>query len=466
MSPLRVKYLILFGLSENMGEIRKTINGEGEFCFIGYNINLKLKSPFILEQYKNGLIKINFSLNNRNKNWNHIGRLWDKATENNIVVEGSLKGKVYNPDGQITVKRFVIELVKTKPKKEHVTLDCDRKVEIIHRDCYQRKYTIEVGLTNLDFFGFIVELDEFDIIVTRIKDYSNIINQLREDKNAKLTAKAEIVCKKKRSLDISTEIKVITKLLSYALRTEINEIYEEYYYNGNLHKIILIPNRTKTFVSGRYLIHPYHGNYYDLGLFLKTTYLNYKRNYKTFGLDLAFDYYLDSMRSNIIQNKFILGMICLEVILGHYGDMREKTNNPIKKGIKARNKKDICKILSNEKEEVTEQTINKIVEKVSYPHLTLEEKLNEFLKEKVSMKLDKKDRELFQIRNKIVHTGMFPKSIVDGKKARKIDEIEEIYRLIYLNDRLILRILNYKRKIFYNILENFKTAFLDWKEKK
>lgn len=425
------------------------------------NKKIYVNSPFELYQFSDGKIKINFSLINQAYKCREISALDIDAYEMKKITNVSLKGNVQNPNGIIVAKYLNIELIEHKSGDCYFTLKSYGEIEIKYSDYKWRKYEVRFGLTNFYFDSFYVELKDFNIEFFKNQDYKNIIDQLKKEKGAQLTSEGILFCKKKKSTNLTSEIRDITRLLSYSIRTDIRSIYEQYYYKGNLHKILLIPAYTKDFVYGHYLINPNIPSLCKINDFIEAIHPYYVAQKESFGFNLAFDYYLNSIRSNIIQNMFIFGFICLEVLLDHFEGYQESIEKPLTTGIKKKYKKKIYKILKNHSEELSDDVIDKIAEKCSYLKVPVNTKLSKFGKE-FSMRFDKYDQELSVIRNEIIHTGNFPKYIGKGKNKRKIREIDEIYRLIYLNDRIILRLLNYKRKMFHNIFKNYQLDHIDF----
>ena len=108
----------------------KPINGKGNFHFSGYSKELYLESIFELNQYDNGLIKVTFSLERSNENWNKIGAIQNNAYDNKVFPIVSLIGDVYNPIGKIIAEELSIEYIDTGQDKEDIILDGSKKIEI------------------------------------------------------------------------------------------------------------------------------------------------------------------------------------------------------------------------------------------------------------------------------------------------------------------------------------------------
>ena len=115
--------------------------------------------------------------------------------------------------------------------------------------------------------------------------------------------------------------------------------------------------------------------------------------------------------------------------------------------------------MKNHKIEIKSEIIDEVANSVSFSSPFLHDKLNELTNE-FSISLNQLDLELPQIRNKIVHNGYFPEKINSGGKERELNPIEECKRAIFLLDRIILTLLNYKNQKILNIMDDFKSIKL------
>lgn len=223
-------------------------------------------------------------------------------------------------------------------------------------------------------------------------------------------------------------------------------------------KTILNPLLTKEFnTKENRLINSNHIGNCNLKSYLELTYPKYFEFKNQFGLNIVISLYLELLTIKYIDMQFLLAVTALETILNGYAEMRQETGNPITRSILRRNKKKTIELL--EEYDINNNEIAcKIVEEISNPYLNNHDKLNDFINdEDFQVELNEFDRDFVFIRNKIAHTGKFPKKIKYNGTEREISLGEEFNRLIYLLDRIILTILNYKEKPFYNELKKSET---------
>lgn len=248
-------------------------------------------------------------------------------------------------------------------------------------------------------------------------------------------------------------------MISYSCRNRISFIYEDYYFENRLFKTILNPLLTKEFnTKENSLIDSNHIGNCNLKSYLELTYPKYSEFKNQFGLNVVISLYLELLTIKYVDMQFLLAVTALETILNGYAEMRQETGNPTTRSILRRNKKKTIEILENY--DINNNEIAcKIAEKISNPSLNIHDKLNDFINDDdFQVELNEFDRDFIFIRNKIAHTGKFPKKIRYNGTEREISLGEEFNRLIYLLDRIILTILKYKEKPFYDKLGQTETT--------
>ena len=442
-------------------EIIRTLICEGIIRTIDKS-DIQCPVPFIINQYDDGHLQVEVNLHH-NKNSHKIIVLSDSYRRKNKTLYFSLKGRSLDPVGEIDIPTMYIRNSHYEPPNYKLSFEVTYTVDVKFGKYLHRKYELRVAITNLEFHPFSMVIDDVGFEFRKISDYEKIIDKLTDNRfEPKATCEMFVYNRKKCYPDYSEKIESLMRLLSYAVRTNVNSISEEYSYNNKLVRLKLKPARTKKFVRLRYLIDSGFVGHTNLSEFLSSTFPKYLENEEKFGFHLAFDYYLSSFQTNIYQEEFFSAYVCLEVLLDHYELLRKQSGNPIIKGNIQGNKRKIKTIIKQNNGRLKMQTITKIAEKISYSNLTINEKLYAFFQEKYSKNIDFEDRQLSEIRNTIIHTGKIPDEVGKDRQKRKIDIYKEICRLIYLNDRIILRILEYNRKLFHNPYKDYDYDHIDY----
>ena len=419
-----------------MCQITRNYTGNGNFI-VG---SKEYSANFSLVQYSNSNIIIE----------------WEVSDLINIEpgAKVAMEGIVTDPEGKIDAPYSHVNKVSLGSGTKIISMKSFRPVEITYLEQEYEKLHVRIGLTNFVFRdceqisseenGFSAEIDDFNVFLIQLDDYTEKV-KLLENKIEKKLITSELVL----SFNYDDMIKVqsliwnICYLLSYACRNVISPVYEDYFTDEYHLKTILRPVLTRDFHNRDPLIDSDHFHNCTLKDFLETVYSNYVEYKNKFGLNIVFSFYLEAVTFPYMDMGFLLNSTALETLLSGYEVLREEEGNPINKGIIKKNKKEIFKILKEndiELEEVAEEIANKI----SYPNLNIQEKLSAFIKDdRFELELKQYDRDFSFIRNKITHTGKFPITIKSDGRDREINRLEEHNRLIYLSDRIILKILGY-----------------------
>lgn len=382
-----------------------------------------------------------------------------------VSIEGDIDSK-----GHVNIKEASISTFKLNGENNqfsvNLTLKVFEPVKIVFKDKKTKNIKISLGLTNFlfenceenDERGILANLENFSIFLKPHENYNDYYKLLNDSKETKLVTAEAIIESKCKNLNFVEIFENLGYMLSFASGTLVSPIYEDYYDEEEIFKTILKPFFTTNFKKGHQLI---TGSGCNIKNFLEMSFYNYSKFSHKYGLNIVITFYLSGIRQEYLDIRFLLLVTALETLLEGYAETRELEENPIQKHLYEKNRKHTIKILNKFNIENHEKIADLIVEKVSYSHLTIPDKLNALIKdEKHEIKLDKFDRDFITIRNKIAHTGKVPETINSSGTERDIDIRDEFNRLNHLLDRLILRILNYKGNPFINRINN-ETTELD-----
>lgn len=447
-----------------MFEIVKEYTGKGHFLF---NINDKeiyLDLDFRLIQYSNARIIIK-CYSNEELLSSQMNLLIEEF-DNNSLKTSYIGGTIQNIDGiegTIEIEEAYVINGNFIPSDNApiMILRSFEPVNIVFKEVPDEDLMVCGGLTNFifgsceninGFSGFKADMDSFGVSFIKCDDYSKKVKSLqKEEETILVTSKACLNVSNRDGSDFNELFTNLTNLLSYAHRTRISCIYEDYIVDGELLKTILRPIITKKFNKENDLIDSDHLGNCNLKDYLEVTYPKYVEFKNQFGLNIVITIYLESFEMLYLDSGFLLGFTALETLLDGYNEIRNEEGTEIRPGIASKNKKEIKKILKRHKIVDYELISKKISKKVSYPHPSVNDKLNELSKDtRFLFEIKKYDNELGNIRNKIVHTGKFPEALDMGGKKRDISLLTEYGRLIYLIDRILLTILGYKGKPFFD----------------
>lgn len=453
-----------------MSEIVSQYSGEGTFHFV-LSKEIILDLGFTLTQYSDAKIEIVCYFIPRT-NFPAIADLVNMNNEG--VIDVSMDGKVQDPNGKIRVeKAFIASIYFNFDIKTGLLfklfLRASCPVEIVFKEIKSNNITACAGLTNFvfgnckttddNFNGLKVDIEDFSVYFKHHENYNAYISCLKDLEETTLVTSEAIIDFSNKEINFTEIMNYLSDLLSYACRTRISHIYEDYYFEDQLFKTVLRPVITNEFNKGNNLIDSNHFENCNLKFYLETCYTNYLEFKDKFALNIVISFYLDTITHNYLDIAFLVASTTLETILNGYGELREEEGNPITLGLIESNKKKIMKVLNEENILISEEVTQKVAEKISYKNLSIQEKLSAFIKDpRFSAELNKYDRDFSLIRNKIAHTGKFPEKIDSNCREREIFLHEEFNRLIYLIDRIILSILKYEEKPFISKLDGSITV--------
>jgi hypothetical protein len=452
----------MFAINLFMGEIVSQYSGEGRFHFVASR-KISIDLGFNLTQYSDAKIEIVCFLTDMTPEiFRGIFDLINLNNEDEVNV--SMDGKVHEPNGKIKVEEAFIEKInyEFKPNSPSfkLVLRAFKPVEIIFKEIKSKNIWARAGLTNFIFRycnetdesnGLKIDLEDFSVYFKHTENYKVYKESLENFEETVLVTSEAYIDFSTSKLNFTDIMNNLSDLLSYACRNRISHIYEDYYFEDSCFKTILRPVITKEFKKNNNLIDYDHFEKCSLKSYLGSCYTKYLEFKDKFALNVVISFYLEAVTHNYTDISFLLCATTLETILNGYEELRKEEGNPLIKGIVKKNKKEVLKILNEYEISDSEVITEKIVDNISYKHPTLIDKISSLTKDRrFSFKLNKYDLDFGPIRNQIAHTGKFPDTVKSNGKIRDISLHEELNRLIYLLDRIILTILGYKEKPFLN----------------
>lgn len=433
----------------------KEYSGQGLFHFTSNEMNFDVTDlNFLIKQYSNSKIEIYC-----HPPFQVLAHIINFMQDLTVSIDATIES-----EGHLNIKEVLISTF-NMDAKDHMlsfklTLRVFEPVEIIFKNNESSNIKMGVGLTNFIFnscenqdeSGILAILENFSVYLKHHENYREYSKLLNDRKETKLVTAEAIIDSKCNSLNFRELSDNLSYLLSFASGTLISPIYEDYYSEEGIFKTILRPIFTDEFKKDYQLITESGCNIKD---YLEDCFSNYSKIKHIYGLNIVINFYLSGINHDYVDISFLLLVTSLETILEGYAETREIEENPIQKQIYIKNRQNTLKILNDFSIDESEKIADLIVEKVSYSHLTIPDKLNAFIKdERHVIKLDRYDRDFITIRNKIAHTGKTPKKINSSGSERDISITEEFNRLNHLLDRIILTVLGYKHKPFINRMNN------------
>lgn len=443
--------------------------GKGTFEFKA-EIPFKEEANFTLCFYSNARIKVKASFVLSKTKAKPI--MEELKTRSGIGLNGILFDESKDI-GTISIEKMVVNFLSSiscELGRELLTLQLEMlglsNVNIIYSNRESTCVEIHYGLTNFTFWGceypeengrflpdkFNAEINNLDFLFNKVKNYEDIESELKVKKGCYVTSEAIVSLTIDESDKASFIILDVAKLLSLATRNFVYPIYEDYFYNGKLIRTTLKTVLTTNYNNANQLINVYP--YTDICVlkdFLETTYDKYQEFKDIFNLKSVINLYLISRFALFTEAKFLLAVVSLESLLSSFEEYQKSKETPIETGLVRKTEKILTRELKNEGIELEEQIINRIATSIAYPHTTFQEKLMSLFK-MFNVKYSPEDLELITLRNKIAHTGEFPEKY----DSRIIIPNDELNRLIYLLDRILLSILDYKNKPFLNIFNEYR----------
>lgn len=369
-----------------------------------------------------------------------------------------------NPDGNLTITsndpspKGVLELVPFS--NVYITLkDLDSK-EIV---------TLDFGIFNLIFTGYessnnaSQRRDQLTITISGknmhfIQDieYEKIIGQIRERKVA-ITSNCLFVTEYGK-IDQATEMfNDCEWLLSFATSNWITSPFLDIYKNSSLIKTIIYPVSTRfPYIHAQEIITDYDSSS-SLKEFLETTYENYAKLKREFGLNHLVEYYISGIGQRSLEEKFLLIATAFECLNSHLVKHARNCGDILTSGDFDSKKQKIEEALTGLKIDLDQKAIEIIARSVTYDNIGLIAGLR-YLFDKYSIKYDNDElKTLSERRNKVMHSGI----IYSGNKTDLVGLTSDCNSITSLLIRTILTLLGWKGKMFIDRGKHFEHMILD-----
>lgn len=288
---------------------------------------------------------------------------------------------------------------------------------------------------------FLVKIDGLDYNFIEYGDQRKTKEFLRKNPN-----QSAITCEILVNTDLSNREKVLQTvdnlcaLLSFAKGTSIVPICEQHfrgeewlhtgtfgYHVGAYHAgSSVIPEEVKDFIDKCY-----------------PQYIKYK---DVMGLFPVINYYLLAKSVYVFDVRCLLFFILLECLSSHAKEYFESKGDSVDKTFVIQSEGKLKKFFEERKISISIEELKKLALSISYPEPSLPEVIR-----KIAVEFDFKYKEGFEKsemwtwRKDFVHRGLF-------RDDDKIDRVLKYLTLEHFIDRLILTILGYKEKEFWNVL--------------
>lgn len=307
------------------------------------------------------------------------------------------------------------------------------------------------GLTNFIFTGEIIQFCDsgnFEVSVNskqigfrKVNDYFDIVKFIVKNNSIDVTTEV-IINGTTNELEATTDlVEKIGELLSLASGIDVSAVYVDIYSDDKLVQTIFFPIITQPYMGDWEIINLRDASI--LRLYLERGYRKYQEFRDSFCLDAFIFFKNKSEQSCITEIKFILGLIALESICGHFEEYQKSIGDPIQKRSIIESENKIRNILKETDTTLDDEIIKKIARSVAISHPYFKDKLKALL-EKFIINYSNDDLKLIRIRDNIVHYGKFPENI---------DEFLECDRLSDLLTTIILKILDYQGKYISRMTE-------------
>jgi hypothetical protein len=202
---------------------------------------------------------------------------------------------------------------KVKVKKREITSN-DSEIIIIF------------GITNFKSFRTVVNTNTGELVFKNYRGHKDIVKDIDFYKKACITGEASLTFKPEIKANSAKEyMKLAQKEINRVLYlTSFSQgIYQTYKSievfekigDRNYEKIYFLHLETKDKNMGfRDITH-----FFDLTNYLSVTYPNYTDEMeKETGIQLAIEWYLEALASNVVESSYIMAFICLELLVDRY----------------------------------------------------------------------------------------------------------------------------------------------------
>jgi hypothetical protein len=422
-----------------MPVIFRTYQGSGTFAF---DFGLQVTADFEITARTDAWIQVTTTLAADAQTIQIID-----ANNRGKLVGVSLTGQIRTPrNGQMTANKLLLDVVSmaTNPQSQTLSLTMiSRDVVVIDYASSQPDMPVELrhGLTNFLFLGCqasrtasSVRLDKF---TTTVEDFHVTYHVLPTfnpgdtlPEETLLTSEA-IVTIDLNELDRANDaVYDSLMLLSLANGNYIASIYEDFLQQGTLLKTILTPVKTMQYYAADCCIDLRNLAACDLQTFVETTFEHYRRLKQDLGLPIVLEYYLQAKLTPLPELKYLVGVVGIECLLSYVPSYfakigKWKAGSGLRDWI-------ISKIRRRPGTRSLRRKMIAILEHFSIPY-------------------EQSDLRFIKIRNAIVHTGRFPRSVTG------VDAFNNLFSFL---DRVLLRILGYQGKYYLNRLHHFQRELL------
>ena len=367
----------------------------------------------------------------------------------------SINGHLINSEGIVHIRTAYVNNIQFGSNEvPYALLKTFNEVNIKHVNSDNMYDSARFHLTNFindssDLFNeFEINIENHSIRFRGNEKYLHYKQELTSNRlSAAVTSTGDITLNNE-SLNMKS-IDKLAFLLSYSCKTQIVPICFDYIKDDKVYKTVLRPLRTTKYSNKKHLITPNAKAY-----FLEKCFDKFKENLTRYSLKISISIYLESLLSNYTDTSYVLLVQALEIFLASYEKWWEDEGNEIKIGSISRIKKDISEFIDSKEYTMPEEDLNELSEKLAYPYTTTLEKLSLIKKQDAfrdKLNLNKFDYDFPNIRNRIIHEGVVPKTINSSGSEREINIYEEYKRVIFMYDKIILTLLGYDEE-FYDYL--------------
>jgi len=309
-------------------ESDERIKIEGEGYLIHNDLNKQFPVKFEVEQTYSGYIAGRLSVLKEEDP--SLSSYWIQGLRNKF----SLIGYTKNRD-----KVIIEDIDLSRISQPEATLNVKfsaGKVEVSYETISMKdQFWIQYGLINLDSRHLLrghIETDIGKITFSKLKNHDEVIEEMKTFKTPLLSGYINVTnanIEKFESFDsysksVDKTIDKVLELLSLAQSTYLSYclicIYSKtpdssFQNDYKLKKLIMLDIKTKAPSLGKPLIREWE----DICGFISTTLPKYTDDLRTqFGLSIAFEWYLDSLSSGVLQSRYLQAFTVLELLKDRY----------------------------------------------------------------------------------------------------------------------------------------------------
>lgn len=282
------------------------------------------------------------------------------------------------------------------------------------------------GLTNFEFNGCrfttagnVTVLDTFESLIDglvvrfeQLPNYPQVISTLQTSRDILVTSEAIVTCQAAELSRLNTLMYDTLALLSFASGSWVSPVYRDSLENNVIVQTILFPAKTFPFHPNDSVVDTHNLQACDTKLFLESAYAPFKSLKDSLGLNVVIEYYIQAKRSNYIELRYLIAAVAMECLSSHAPSF-------------------LNQIGAWPRHENRLSLREKLVPLLSHFNVTY---VNDDLK-------------FIRNRNKLVHEGRFPSSVVSS--------FSEYRKFVNFIDRVLLTMLGYRGKSYLNCLNGY-----------